>query len=233
MRSKQSIVINKIANRLKDQSNVIGVILFGSFANGTNHNYSDIDLFAIGHNENHRTECFNQDGVQIQIIWRSPDIFKEKIMKRTRTYPISKSCKILYDKTGEVDEFVNQSVIQSEEGPLKLSTQERLIRIADLSIEFDTIKGIIEQGDIASGILLINDLVMTGIDLYYDLMGAFLVSPKKQLSDLKLKNSELGYLAESIILENSINEKVNKLKLFREIILKEAGGEIDQYELVW
>lgn len=129
MTIKHTEVIEEVLNKLKEQENVIGVLLFGSLANKTSHAYSDIDLFVVGHNELHRTECFNQNGIQVQIIWRSPNLFKDKIMIRTRTYPISNSCKILYDKSGEILEIVELSKKQIDLGPIKLSKQEKISKL--------------------------------------------------------------------------------------------------------
>lgn len=233
MTGKHTEVIEEVLNKLKKQENVIGVLLFGSLANETSHAYSDIDLFVVGHNELHRTECFNQDGIQVQIIWRSPNLFKDKIMKRTRTYPISNSCKILYDKSGEISEIVELSKKQIELGPIKLTEQEKISKLSDLSIEYYTIKGIIENGNIATAIHMINELVMVGIELYYDVKGYFLLSQKHLIADLKLKSNNLGVLTENILMETDINKKMNIFHRFRKEILDISGGEIFNYELIW
>ena len=233
MTRKHYEVIEKVVNKLKEQENVIGIVLFGSLANETSHTYSDIDLFVIGHNELHRTESFNQDGIQVQIIWRSPNLFKEKIMIRTKTYPISNSCKILYDKSGEISEVVELSKKQMKLGPIKLTEQEKISKLADLSIEYYTIKGIIENGNIAAAIHMINELVIVGIELYYDTKGHFLLSLKHLISDLKLKSNNLGMLAESILMETEVNKKMDMFYRFRKEILDIFGGEISNYELKW
>lgn len=233
MTLKHTEVIEKVLNKLKKQENVIGVLLFGSLANKTSHSYSDIDLFVVGHNELHRTECFNQDGIQVQIIWRSPKLFKDKIMIRTRTYPISNSCKILYDKSGEILEIVELSKKQIDLGPIKLSEQEKISKLADLSIEYYTIKGIIDNGNIATAVHMINELVIVGIELYYDMKGYFLLSQKHLISDLKLKSNNLGVLAESIIMEIDIYKKMDIFSRFRKEILDIYGGEISNYILTW
>ncbi|WP_240837696.1 nucleotidyltransferase domain-containing protein [Acidaminobacter sp. JC074] len=233
MTEKNAIVLENLCDDLKSKKNVIGIILFGSLAKGNSHGYSDIDLFVIGHGEKHRTQSYFHDGIQIQIIWRSPEIFKDKVVKRTRTYPVSNTCKILYDKTGEIEEAIDQAKNNLTLGPLSLSDHDKLFKHADFSIEYYTIKGCIENGELATAVYIINEQVMLGIDLYYDKNNYYLVSPKHLISDLKTKNEALSSLAESIILESSLNEKMSLFETFREVILEIMGGELTDYELYW
>lgn len=233
MVDKHLKVLDKVCEELKRKKGVLGILLFGSLAKGHHHSYSDIDLFVIGEDEVHRTEWYYHDGIPVQIIWRSPELFKEKIMIKTRTYPISKSCKILYDKLGLITESVEKSKKAVGEKPVRLSEQELKMKHAELSMTFSTIKGLIDSGELASAVLLMNDLVYIGIELYYDLNHHYMVSKKHIIPDFKKHHSELGCLCESIVLEADIHKKLQELDVFRTRILELLGGSLDSYELYW
>ena len=83
-------VLDKVVKEFYVQDNVIGLLLFGSLAKGTEHANSDINLMVIGRDVEVKTVSQLYDGIIDQTLWRSIEDFKAKTVKATRFTPASK-----------------------------------------------------------------------------------------------------------------------------------------------
>jgi len=98
-------IISDVVKQYKSKSSTISVLLFGSFARGTFHKNSDIDIEVIYSGKKYKTLEENKQGIKIDIeIWP-----KEKLVNDFKKNPFLKypylSEKILYDPTGFAKKF--------------------------------------------------------------------------------------------------------------------------------
>ncbi|MBU5439210.1 nucleotidyltransferase domain-containing protein [Tissierella sp. MSJ-40] len=225
--------LEKVCEELKSDKSIAGIILYGSLAKGNNHKYSDIDLYVVKEDEKDKTTFFFEDTVPIQISWRSVESFKSKFNKRTRGVPMGLVGKILYDPSGLIGEYMEKSRLKADEGPAALSEQEKLIIRSILSQDLKTVEGLIENGKLAGAVTLITEILFEALSGYYDVRKWYMPTNKHLIEDLKLREKEIGELAEQVMLCPSVSEKLDKLSKIKDIVLNEMGGEVKEYEIFW
>ena len=114
MNEKIKNVINKFLSNYMDDDNFLGAILTGSYATGNNNPNSDVDLFIITDSSTTWRERGNElvDGYMVEYfinpVRQVMKELKESIVKNEMaTVMMFKNSKILYDKTGIVNDLVN------------------------------------------------------------------------------------------------------------------------------
>ena len=232
METKWSHIIEQVVMELKKNPAIKGIILFGSLAQGKPHSYSDIDLYVIGEKQKDRVTCQMIEGVPVQIQYRSVEDFKVKILKKTRSKPLCLTGKILYDPTGLVDEnFKLAREYALRDGPLKMSEEEIKMGQISLSQDVKSVRGLNEQGNFSGAVILMQELLIQALDLYYDYNSWWRPQNKQLIEDLKERDPEMGKTAEGVLIGKKIEDKMENLTEIREQILGILGGEIGEYEL--
>lgn len=225
-------VINIVCEELKARKDVMGIILFGSLATGDFHKYSDVDLYVVVNQKTDKVSCFVKEGITVQIQWRGLIDFKEKIMKQTRNKPVSLTGKILYDPSGIIEKHLKKSAeFLENKGPKPMSEEEKLMVQISLSGDIKTVKGLLEKGNQAGAVLLMNDLLLQALDVFYDHRGWWNPGKKRVIGDLKKRDYTLGCTAEKVILSNSLDERLKSLIKVRNIVLEILGGSKEEYEI--
>ena len=236
MNEKQKTVIEKAVNQIKKDPFVIGIILHGSFARATEHNFSDIDLYIVRKTREEdsyidNTTFYYLDDVPVQIISRSVDSFKIKFLKRTRNEPIALFGKILYDSEGLLDEYFQKAKKIAEQGPIPLTSEEKLSIKIILSTDILTVRGLIDKKRFVSASQLIDDILYEAVSGYYDINRWWFPSKKNLFDDLKEKDCRFGEIYEKIILENDTQKKLDLLEFVADNVLEKMGGKIYSYEV--
>ncbi len=226
-------LLDDIIRRLLENYDLNGIILFGSHAKGQAHSKSDIDLYVVGDDYQEKTSFYYYNNVPIQILWRSIDNFKEKMFKSTRGKPIYLTGEILYDKTGLIREYFDKAKKDNSEKPKKLSEKEKYLLKISLSTELETIEGLIEIKNYSGAKLLINDLLIDGISLFYDINNWWFPSKKNIITDFINRNNNYGQICESILLSNNLKESYKSLKIFVNAVLEKCNGKLNSYEIIW
>lgn len=224
-------VLSNVVNNLCSDNDILGIILHGSYALGNYHKYSDIDLYVITNTKGNCTSLFYHDDYPVQIIWRTLEEFKEKVMKPTRNKGIANIGNILFDRTGIITLYIKKAKKVLTE-PKTLTNFEKELMVIELSTELQTIKGLIESSNVTGAILLINELAITGINVLYDYHKWFMVSNKHLVSDLKQHDTYYGELLEKIILESDINNKYYLLETLVNNIFRDCNiRKITEYDI--
>jgi predicted nucleotidyltransferase len=236
MNEKQKSVIEKAVNQMKKDPFVIGIILHGSFARATEHNFSDIDLYLVRKareedSYDDKTIFYYLDEIPVQIISRSEKSFKTKFLKRTRNKPIALYGKILYDSEGLLDEYFQKAKRIAEQGPLPLTAEEKLSIKIILSTDILTVRGLIDKRRFISASQLIDDILYEAVSGYYDINRWWFPSKKNLFEDLKEKDCRFGEIYEKIILENDTQKKLYLLEIVANNVLEKLGGKIYSYEM--
>lgn len=82
MKDKFKKVLNQVISEYELNDNILGLLLFGSLAKGTEHSRSDIDLMAITKESEDKTTNKLYGDIAVQTIWRSKEDFRLKTSKR-------------------------------------------------------------------------------------------------------------------------------------------------------
>ena len=232
MERKWKHIIDKVVSEYKTNPDIQGIILFGSLAEGNPHFYSDIDLYVIGQREKDRATCRIVDGVPVQAQYRSVEDFQEKIQKQTRSKPLCLTGVILYDPTGLVKENFELAREKAlTEGPKKMAREEIKMGQIALTQEINSIKGLEEKGNNSGAVILMQELLIQALDIYYDFHSWWRPENKHLVEDLKKRDSRMGNSAERVLIGSSLENRRKNLTVIRDKVLELLGGEISEYEL--
>lgn len=227
-------VLNQVISEYELNENIIGLLLFGSLAKGTEHSRSDIDLMAICKETEDKTTNKLYGEIAVQTIWRSKDDFRLKTSKQTRFTPASKSYKVLIDKDAWIEEFLNSDTIKNTwKEPLPLSEREKLLMSTDFASSLNTIKGLNEQGKFIELEIFVFDYIYLGLELLYDKAKWFFKSKKYILEDLKDKSPEVWAIVKKIYNYESVNNKIDNFEKFYFKILKTIDQVPREYTIYW
>ncbi len=225
-------IIDKVVSEYKKSPDIKGIILFGSLAEGNPHFYSDIDLYVIGQKERDRATCRVIDGVPVQVQYRSIEDFQEKTKKQTRSKPLCLTGVILYDPTGLVKENFELAREKAlAEGPQKMPKEEIKMGQIALTQEINSIKGLLEKGIYSGGVILMQELLIQALDIYYDIHSWWRPENKHLVEDLKKRDQKIGSLAERVLIGSSLENRLKNLTVIRDEVLELLGGEISEYDL--
>jgi predicted nucleotidyltransferase len=224
-------LIKDLCTELSECNTVIGIILFGSIADGSNHKKSDIDLYIIGENEHDRVTTHFRNEIFIQIQWRSFIDFQSKIVKRTRIKPISLTGKILYDPTSQITRYIEKGKVIAKQGPFPLSNDEINKSRLYITEELGCIDHLIEVKKNVQAHLSIDDTLFELLSLYYNYNNWWWPIKKNMINDLIALDQDIGMIGEQIILSSDIMEKNSLLKDLSGQILPLVGGELRELEI--
>lgn len=221
LKKKQSVIIDALCNRITSNefpysNELVGILLTGSFAQGKSHPNSDIDIHVIIASNisfvKHICQVYENRIVQIQIY--SLLKFKNDCMKHDRKRPAIYACKLLYDVNGQCSEYLNHSKKYLDEGPERLTAQEKQILLTKIKTEIYTAEGLIAAGNELSALLLANEMVQLVINYYNDANHYWMTNNNYLFNEFKEHNEELGMLAEKIIFCVVPKLKISMLKDF-------------------
>lgn len=207
--------IIKYIDQLKEHKDIVGIFIFGSYALETNHSFSDVDLYVVYDKDSNieKIDYIKKYGLYFQHQWRTKEEFKNKIVKITRNKPLGEYAKIMYDPSGVIEEYLIKSKENTKLGPKKMMEDERKLFINSIECELYSAQGMIKSDEIGCFILL-NEIILNILNLYYDKNGWWLKSEKHLIKDLKYRNNEVGVLAEKSLL---IQNPLEKLKLVNKL----------------
>ena len=96
---KHELAFNKITTQLIEQE-ALGILLIGSLAAGDAKEDSDIDIFVIRENIPADGEHKIIDGVEVQILWRTPKYLDKALDMKNVSAAMLRYNKIVYDPEG-------------------------------------------------------------------------------------------------------------------------------------
>jgi len=119
----------------------------------------------------------------------------------------------------------------AEQGPIPLTSEEKLSIKIILSTDILTVRGLIDKKRFVSASQLIDDILYEAVSGYYDINRWWLPSKKNLFDDLKEKDCRFGEIYEKIILENDTQKKLDLLEFVADNVLEKMGGKIYSYEV--
>ncbi|HQM88999.1 MAG TPA: hypothetical protein PK520_04815 [Exilispira sp.] len=119
----------------------------------------------------------------------------------------------------------------AEQGPIPLTSEEKLSIKIILSTDILTVRGLIDKKRFVSASQLIDDILYEAVSGYYDINRWWFPSKKNLFDDLKEKDCRFGEIYEKIILENDTQKKLDLLEFVADNVLEKMGGKIYSYEV--
>lgn len=176
--------------KLRYDENVLGVILFGSWARGNNRPDSDVDLVVIL-KEGYQRCVEIHDNQTFEIIYTTEqgafDFWKSHLDDAFGLWDVAK---VLVDKNGAIENLKNKITEVLEKGKPEINKLaiEQFRFDADDQIDY-TEK--IKESDITTSKMILNSKVFNLSSVYFDLRQKYTPAPKQRLSVIKEENLEL------------------------------------------
>ena len=188
-----NIETTQFIEELKGRSDVLGVIMFGSWARGNNRPDSDVDLIVILSEGYRRTvEYKNQQAFEIIYTTAKSalEFWQGKKDECARLWAVAK---IVYDKDGTIEQLKEKAetmikegkkaIDEYQKGQFKFAAEDEIRAVESLSAK-----------DIATANLILNYTVISLTELFFDLRQLWKPAPKQCLAKINELKPELGNL---------------------------------------
>ncbi len=196
---------------LKARADVVGVVMFGSWARGNNRPDSDVDLLVILTEGYRRTVEF-KDKQAFEIIYTTAksalDFWQNKKDDCAGLWAVAN---IIYDKDGTIQQLKQKAdeIIKEGKKPIdeyqkeqfKFSAEDELRAVEELMIK-----------DLSTANLVITYTVNNLTSQFFDLRQLWTPAPKQKLTAIKEVNKNLGLLFERFYSEIDVKEKIELTK---------------------
>lgn len=181
----------KFIENLKNQENVQGIVLFGSWARGNQRANSDVDLLIIV-NKGYKRTAEYLDGQAFEIIYTTvqgaKDYYKTDLDATQRFWKIAK---ILFDRDGSAEDVKQFAINLTSEGKKPLGDDTLRHFEFDAQDQISFAKDTHNNGDIATANLILSIKMAALTEIYFDTIQEWRPAPKQALSEIKNINSEL------------------------------------------
>lgn len=197
-------------DNLKSREDVLGVVLFGSWARGNQRATSDVDLVVIV-KEGYKRSVEYLDGQAFEIIYTTAqgakDYYKTDLDATHRFWKIAK---VLFDKDGAVADIKKFAAELTEKGKKPLSDDTLRHFEFDAQDQVRFAKDTHESGSIATANLILTSKIATLAEIYFDTIGNWRPAPKQLFSEIKNINRELHDLFERFYSDDiTFDEKIS------------------------
>jgi predicted nucleotidyltransferase len=204
-------VTKEFIEELKARADVVGVVMFGSWARGNNRPDSDVDLLVILTEGYRRTVEF-KDKQAFEIIYTTAksalDFWQNKKDDCAGLWAVAK---IVYDKDGAIQQLKQKAeeiikegkkpIDEYQKGQFKFSAEDELRAVEELIIK-----------DLPTANLVMTYTVNNLTSQFFDLRQLWTPAPKQRLAKIKEIHPELGSLFENFYLEPSIEDRIEIAK---------------------
>jgi len=205
--------VNRFIEQRKIRGGISAVLLYGSYARGTQHTNSDIDIIFVV-DEGFKRECVVQDGLLFEVIEQTKSnmyLFMKNNMDEDRHWNLWKDVKVLYDRDGEGKEIIvhAQSLVSDRQPwPPEEIQMRRLI----MESKIGNIRHV-SQSDQRTAALLLVELVWALIENWFGIRGRFIPSPKEIFAIFSEEDPVLSGLSnEFYVDQNDLNTRFNLIE---------------------
>lgn len=209
--------IDDFVEELKKRDDVLGVILFGSWARGNNRPDSDVDLLVIL-SEGFQRAIEERDKQVFEIIYTTSeaalDYYKDN---KDQAYELWKVAKVLYDRDGTVQNL--KSEVDELLGPGKKIIDNQQIRQLRFDAE-DQIKYVefVLAKDPTTANLILANKVFGLTEVFFDLRQIWTPAPKQRLEEIKKMEPEFYSLLVLFNQEHKLTKE--KIEIAKKIICR-------------
>jgi len=185
---------NRFIKQRQLQGDVSAVLLYGSYARGTHHVNSDIDIIFVV-DQGFKRECVVQDGLLFEVLEETKNnmySFWERNMDVDRHWYLWKDMKILFDRDGEGKEIIEHAmsfVSDRHPWPSKEVQMRKLIMLHKIN----NIRHV-SSSDSRTAALLLVEFVWALIENWFGIRGRFIPSSKEVFTILPEEDPVLSDL---------------------------------------
>ena len=199
--------IEKFINQLKQRPDVLGVILFGSWARGNNRPESDVDLVVII-DKGHKRAVENHGGYVFEIIYttvKSAYRFWEE--NKDDAFNLWDIAKIVYDKTGVIKDLQakTEQMLKSGKKVIDESQLGQLHFDAEDQVEYSAQ---IYKQDPTTANMILNNKVFVLTELFFDIRQQWIPAPKQRIEVIKQAEPVLHLLLEEFNSTTSFERRI-------------------------
>jgi predicted nucleotidyltransferase len=206
---------NNFIEELKSREDVLGIILFGSWARGNNRPDSDIDLVVILDKGYQRT-IENRDGQIFEIIFSTREsVLEYWKSNRDDCAGLWEVAKILYDKDGIVKELQSEVSVILKEGKKSIN------KLQLEQFRFDAedqvkVSGLLFDKDSTTANFILTNKVFALTSLFFNIRQLWIPAPKQRLGKIKEIKPALHSALQDFYREGETFK--NKLEIAKKII---------------
>lgn len=197
----------KFLEELKQRADVIGVIMFGSWARGNNRPDSDVDLVVIL-TEGYRRTVEQRDGQDFEIIYTTENgAFEYWESHKDDAAGLWAVAKVLYDKDGTIEALKNkiQKVLNEGKRPVDTYQLGQFRFDADDILKY--VEGIVETDPTTANLILSNK-VFALTELFFDIRQKWTPAPKQRLAQIKEISLEFHTLLVEFYSDKNLKERL-------------------------
>lgn len=215
-------VAQAFVDDLKQRPEVVGIVLFGSWARGNNRPDSDIDLLVYVREGFSRTVEF-RDGQAFEITYTTEQGAIEYWQaNKDDCVELWQIAKILFDRDGTV-ERLRKVGAEIERGGKERWTRERIQHITfDHDDQLRAVEGL-APNDPTTARMLLNVKVFSLTELFFDLRQLWTPPPKQRLEQIRQRDAGFYDLLARFYEERALAEQVNMVKAMIDRVF--VGGE--------
>lgn len=193
---------------LKQRPDVVGIILFGSWARGNPRPDSDIDLIVIMKEGFQRTvEYRNKQAFEI-IYTTEKEAFAYWESHKDDAFGLWEVAKILYDKDRGIQQLENRAKEMFADGKEPIDEVQLAHYRFDAEDQLKYVEGVLNS-DPTSAILVLTNKIYALTELFFDVRRLWVPAPKQRLQKINAFSPELYSLIQWFYREGTpLTEKV-------------------------
>jgi predicted nucleotidyltransferase len=205
---------------LKQRPDVLGVVLFGSWARGNNHPDSDVDLVVIL-TEGYRRTVEHRNGQAFEIIYTTEKgAFDYWESHKDDAAGLWEVAKVLYDKDGTIKRLQDKikQVLDAGKKPTDEFQLEQLRFDAEDQLKY--VENIL-AGDPTTANLILTNKIFALTESFFNIRQMWVPAPKQRLTKIQAISPELYSLLEMFYQEpTALKDKLEIGKKIVPIIFK-------------
>jgi predicted nucleotidyltransferase len=200
---------------LKNDPNVIGVIMFGSWARGNNREDSDVDLVVLL-NEGYKRAIEEREGQVFEIIYTTPNsALKYWEDHKDDCAGLWAVAKTLYSKNSTVETLEHKVTEMLEAGKSLIPDTQLKQTIFDKKDKLKYIKAIYENDSATANMMLFNTASEL-TEVFFDVRQKWTPAPKQRLKQIAEIDSNLEVLIREFYAEHTTTTR--RLELLEQMI---------------
>ena len=205
-------VVENFIEELKNDENIRGILLFGSYARGDQRPTSDVDVLVLVKAKAWR-DVFERDGQTFEMVYASFDLAKDFYASHPNDAVQQwTDGKIVYDPDGQMIEIQKFVDIIRDQGRSPLTEKQihhlRFEKADKLSaVEY------LKDKDLPTANLYLQSLCQELVELYFELHQLWTPAPKQRLKKLREIDKENADLFDTLFCSNSFEKQLRNAKL--------------------
>ncbi len=205
---------------LKSKPDVLGVIMFGSWARGDNRPNSDVDLIVIL-TEGYRRTVEYKNKQAFEIIYTTEksalDFWQSK---KDDCYDLWNVAKVLYDKEGAVNRLRVEAdkIIKAGKKPIDEYQKEQYKFSAEDELTAVKVK---IKTDPATANLVLSKSVLFLTELFFNLRQMWVPAPKQRLAKIRETSPKLAELFEQFYVSSIFDKRIELVEKIIPLIFQD------------